>query len=87
MSEFYGVLQGNRGETTRGGSKKSGIQAALNSWQNRVRVNLYHPRDDEKKDFVGLRVERYTTGETLASWVGTPEALAALLNDAITRRD
>jgi hypothetical protein len=40
MSEYYGYLQGNRGETHRAGSKNSGIRAHLRSWQNDVHVHL-----------------------------------------------
>lgn len=45
MSHFYGIVQGNRGEATRGGSRDSGFTATAASWQGSVRVYLYH--DDE----------------------------------------
>ena len=32
MAHFYGKLQGNRGETTRLGSKSSGITSTINGW-------------------------------------------------------
>lgn len=41
MSHFYGTLKGNRGEATRGGSKKSGIVSYTASWKGAVRVNLF----------------------------------------------
>ena len=47
MSEFYGWLQGNRGETTRGGSKSSGILAKIQSWYNSCAITLNR---DEKND-------------------------------------
>jgi hypothetical protein len=47
MSYFYGWLQGNRGETTRGGSEKSGISATLQSWQNRIRCSLSSGENNE----------------------------------------
>jgi hypothetical protein len=40
MSDYYGYLQGNRGEATRCGSKNSGITAHLRSWTNDVYVHL-----------------------------------------------
>jgi hypothetical protein len=38
MSHFYGNMQGNRGETTRGGSKDSGITAHLRGWHIGAKV-------------------------------------------------
>jgi len=48
MSEFYGFLQGNRGVTTRCGSKKSGIMSTLKSWNNKVTIHLYKNSDEEE---------------------------------------
>lgn len=42
MSHFYGIISGNRGEATRGGSKDSGYRATAASWQGSVRVYLHH---------------------------------------------
>lgn len=38
MSYFYGNVQGNRGETTRGGSKNSGIEGHIRGWKSGARV-------------------------------------------------
>jgi len=38
MSRFYGSLQGNRGEVTRGGSKRSGIRGHIRGWNVGVKV-------------------------------------------------
>lgn len=38
MAEFYGRLQGNRGEATRCGSKESGISATVESWKTVIRT-------------------------------------------------
>jgi hypothetical protein len=54
MSEFYGWLQGNRGETTRGGSSKSGIRATIQSWKNRVTSVLM--KDTDNKDLLVLTI-------------------------------
>ena len=32
MAHFYGTVQGNRGETSRCGSKSSGLVASANGW-------------------------------------------------------
>ena len=47
MSQFYGWLQGHRGETTRCGSKGSGIHAKVQSWDNQciVEINEYDGKD------------------------------------------
>lgn len=42
MSHFYGSVQGNRGEVTRGGSKNSGYTAVAASWSGAVKVELYY---------------------------------------------
>lgn len=41
MAHFRGTLQGNRGETSRLGSKASGLEATLNGWNFGVRVSLF----------------------------------------------
>lgn len=38
MARFIGVIQGQRGEASRLGSKKSGIRAEINGWKLGVRV-------------------------------------------------
>jgi hypothetical protein len=42
MSHFYGVIQGNRGDATRGGSKGSGLTATAASWAGAITVELAH---------------------------------------------
>lgn len=58
MSYFYGYLTGNRGATTRGGSKASGINAHLRSWVNDVHVWLY---DNDGKDELKIDVPKGLT--------------------------
>ena len=45
MSHFYGTIQGNRGETTRGGSKDSGLTTFAASWKGAVRVDVFVNQD------------------------------------------
>lgn len=56
MSHFYGYLQGNRGVTTRCGSKQSGIQAHIRSWTNDVYAWL--SSDDEGKDQLSIDISK-----------------------------
>ena len=48
MSEFYGWLQGSRGETHRGGTRQSGIWAKVQSWKNHVKVEMRRDGDIDK---------------------------------------
>lgn len=52
MSHFYGYLTGNRGTLTRCGSRTSGINAHLRSWDNDVYVTL---KDEEGKDILVIQ--------------------------------
>lgn len=36
MSTFYGMIQGNRGAATRGGSTNSGFKSTAQSWENSI---------------------------------------------------
>ena len=42
MSHFYASAKGSRGANTRCGSKSSGMVAHASSWDDGVRVNIYH---------------------------------------------
>lgn len=46
MSRFYASIQGNRGEVTRQGTAKSGINAHPRGWDLGVRVRGYADGDD-----------------------------------------
>ena len=41
MSHFYGTVQGNRGEASRAGSKRSGMTTYCASWNGAVRCYAY----------------------------------------------
>jgi len=41
MSHFYGTMQGNRGEVTRYGTKRSGMEAIAASWSGAIRTYLF----------------------------------------------
>lgn len=40
MAACFGMLRGNKGQVTRCGSKRSGIQAILKTWQTRADCHL-----------------------------------------------
>jgi hypothetical protein len=41
MAHFYGWLKGSRGETTRCGTRSSGIWAKVQSWKTRAQVEIH----------------------------------------------
>lgn len=53
MAHFYGTLQGSRGESTRCGTKTSGMEAIAASWDGAVRTYLSE-RDGVTHAFVCL---------------------------------
>lgn len=56
MSEYYGFMSGNRGETTRSGSIKSGMNVTLRSYSNDVRISFR--KDQNNEDILTIRVPR-----------------------------
>ena len=47
MSRFYGVVRGNRGEATRGGSARSGMTTYCASWSGAICCRAYINQDEE----------------------------------------
>ncbi len=47
MSEYYGIVQGGRGQAHRGGGKPSGIRTTAKSWRTEVVVRYWW--DKQKK--------------------------------------
>jgi hypothetical protein len=46
MSTFYGMVQGNRGAATRGGSRASGFKSTAQSWNGSVITYLSYDAND-----------------------------------------
>ena len=42
MAQFRGTIKGNRGGTSRLGSKSSGLQVRADGWQSGVKVEAHH---------------------------------------------
>lgn len=90
MSEFYGRLQGGRGEVTRTGSKSSGIEAQAESWSSVVRVRMHSDETahsghmtnvtvtDKHGNQTGLRLYLDTDALASASRSGDPKVEAAI---------
>lgn len=69
MAHFYGEMKGNRGETSRAGTKESGIAAHLRGWNIGTQVYVFH---DEKTGKDTVRIHK-TKG---SGSFGTEELIA-----------
>ena len=70
MAHFRGTVQGNRGEASRLGSKKSGLQTTAASWQGDICVWLYHCEDCGGQDrYTVEKVDKHGKHELLAQGV------------------
>jgi len=62
MSHFYGTLQGNRGETTRCGTKNSGITIYAAGWGGAIRVDVSHDERDDTDSYEVYLVPWHSSG-------------------------
>ena len=61
MAKFFGYLKGNRGETSRCGSKTSGIRTMVTGWDFGCHVEMnYNPDKDE--DIIKIKITDGTNG-------------------------
>ena len=76
MANFYGIVQGNRGEATRMGSPKSGLQTVCASWNGAVRCSAFVGPDGQ--DMVNIVLEPWRghgpTSRVLYSGPMNPDA-------------
>lgn len=81
MAQFWGTVQGGRGEAERGGSKKSGMRAVAASWQGAIKVLLHHDEATGRDHFSVEQTLWQGKGkyESLASGeIGKPSTVAEL---------
>ncbi len=69
MSHFYGSMQGSRGETTRQGTKKSGIRAHIGGWDFGVKVIMY--RNPEGNDVADIYLTCGSDGAGYNKYLGS----------------
>jgi len=67
MSAFYGMVRGNRGAATRGGSKNSGYKATCQSWDGSVIVSMDYDSEDKLKVRLEISDSSNTYGDTVFS--------------------
>lgn len=80
MSTFYGLIEGNRGAATRGGSRSSGFRSSCQSWDGSVITTM----DYNSKDELVVRVGTNDGSSCYTDWnsndfVGTFEEFKELL--------
>lgn len=63
MARFYATIQGNRGEASRMGTKKTGIQGHIRGWDIGCKVLLNV--DSEGKDMISIYL---TSGSNNQGW-------------------
>lgn len=69
MSHFYADIQGSRGQATRQGTKKSGINGHIRGWNIGAEVYCYY---DEKtdRDVVRVSVTSGSSGHKTSKCLG-----------------
>lgn len=103
MAHFYGRLKGNRGETTRCGSRNSGIRATIRSWRSEVFGHLYDDRqncgdvlllhiDSTSRDLLSLRlyvelIGKHRDDPGVEALLQELEAVVGALNEAAIQAD
>ena len=77
MSAFYGMIQGNRGPATRGGSKNSGYKASAQSWDGSVITYLDYDKNGKLIITLATSADSSAYGDT--KFRGTLDELNELL--------
>lgn len=63
MSTFYGMVQGNRGAATRGGSTNSGFKSTAQSWENSIINYLDYDKEDKLRLTIAVAEGSSTYGD------------------------
>ena len=71
MAHFYVTAQGGKGETSRCGTKQSGIRSTIASWEGAVKVEVWHDVE-RNEDWVSV---------WLCAWHGAGAVPAITLYD------
>lgn len=68
MSRFYASIQGNRGQATRQGTPKSGIEGHIRGWNIGARVRLYVGEDG--KDMIEVDLTGGSRNPSIIKFLG-----------------
>jgi len=77
MAHFIGSVQGQRGEASRLGGKKSGLTAYAASWQGGVRVSLYYDETTGKDRVCVALAKHYGAGSDHVIYEGPVDGSAS----------
>ena len=80
MSKFYGMVRGNRGASTRGGSANSGFKATAQSFDGSVITCLDYDSNNQLKVRLEIAEGSSTYGDTMFN--GTLEELKEIFEMA-----
>jgi len=65
MAQFYGDIQGNRGQATRMGTKKTGLDGHIRGWNIGARVWMsYNEQTKEDECTIDLTAGSHRSGQT-----------------------
>ena len=73
MAQYYGSIEGNRGETHRLGTKSSGIEACVASWDGAIVTEMYWDTESKVNKFNVRKIPWHGAGPSgllLAGIVG-----------------
>lgn len=71
MAHYRGIIQGQRGEASRLGTKNSGLTVEAASWNGKIKVELYHDEESGEDKFHVIQDKHNGAGiyEPIASGV------------------
>ena len=52
MAQYRGTIQGNRGETSRLGTKSSGLVSFINGWNAGIKVRAFYDKETNEACFI-----------------------------------
>lgn len=82
MSQYYGSMQGDRGEVTRRGTKNSGLRGHIRGWYLGANVEM-HWNEEEQRDELYI----YITGGSNHPSSYDMVSKYTVINNTVTRLD
>lgn len=67
MAQFYATMKGAKGEASRLGSKQSGINVSVKSWEGEVDVRMWH---SDGRDWVCVTLGAHGGGRSITLYRG-----------------
>ena len=70
MAHFYATLRGSRGKASRVGTKSTGMDATVASWQGAVSVRLWHDRATDRDMADVSLIPWHEAGDSIRLYAG-----------------